>query len=55
MPEPSQKAAYVLMTVGIQPWKASEVEIALAERLSKEYKYIESAAEELKKILNVKR
>lgn len=50
----SHKAAYVLAYIGIQPVKASPEEIALAERLIKEYKYIESAAEEMKKVLNVR-
>lgn len=49
--QPSQKAAYVLMEVGIQPWKASQAEIELAERLTKEYRYIESAADQLRTML----
>lgn len=49
----SQRAAYVLMEVGIQPWKADEKEIALAEKLVKEFRYIENAAIELRKILDV--
>ncbi len=52
MTQPSQKAAYVLMEVGIQPWKASVEEIALAELLASEFRYIEEAAEELRKILH---
>jgi hypothetical protein len=54
MTQPSQKAAYVLMEVGIQPWKASTEEVALAERLAQEWKYIEAAADEMRKILDVK-
>jgi hypothetical protein len=51
--QPSQRAAYVLAEVGIQPWKASDKEIALAERLTKEYRYIEGAAAEMRRILDV--
>jgi hypothetical protein len=49
--KPSQKAAYVLMEVGIQPWEASASEIELAERMAKEFRYIEAAADEMRKIL----
>lgn len=49
--QPSQKAAYALMQVGIQPWKATRGEIELAERLVSEYRYIEAAAEHLRDVL----
>lgn len=52
MPVPSQRAAYALMQVGIQPWKASEKEIELAERLVAEYRYIEAAAEHLRDVID---
>jgi hypothetical protein len=53
--QPSQRAAYVLMEVGIQPWKAGEKEIELAEQAVKEYRYIESAADHVRKVLDVQR
>lgn len=52
MQQPTQRAAYALMQVGIQPWKASQQEIELAERLVKEYRYIEAAAEHLRDVLD---
>lgn len=52
--QPSQKAAYVLMEVGIQPWKASQAEIELAERLSTEHRHIEAAAEQLRAVLDAR-
>ncbi len=52
--KPTPKAAYVLAEVGIQPWKASPEEVALAERLVKEYRYIEGAADEMRKILDMR-
>ena len=51
--QPSQRAAYVLAIVGIQPWKASTNEIELAERLIKEFRYIENATSEMRLILGV--
>lgn len=51
MPQPSQRAAYVLQEVGIRPWEATVQEIELAERLMREHRYIEAAAEELSTIL----
>lgn len=50
--QPTQRAAYALIQVGIQPWKASQQEIELAERLVKEYRYVEAAAEHLRDFLD---
>lgn len=52
MQQPSQRAAYALMQIGIHPWKASQQEIELAERLVKEYRYIEAATEHLRDVLD---
>jgi hypothetical protein len=47
----SERAASILAETGIRPWQARDYEIELAERLAKEYRYIDSAADEMRKIL----
>lgn len=40
------------MEVGIQPWKANEKEIELAEKLVQKFRYIEGAADEFRKVIS---
>lgn len=47
----SMRAAFVLAEVGIRPADATDAEIELAERLLQRHRYIEGAADEMRKVL----
>jgi hypothetical protein len=52
---PNENVLDVLKSLGVEPWAVSEPVIELIERLLQKHRSIESAAEEMKVILQITR